>query len=142
MSAVDSLGVAASAATILQTALALVRPGRRRRWSGRRDRERAYLAFQRAALDVGTWAAYLPTMEWVASNRICDLLYMPTVMREVSAARAALVTFVGTLVDVRLMGNPGPRRAAEEITALIAELFECWSRTGVSSTTPSDPTAP
>jgi hypothetical protein len=53
MSAMDTICVAASAATILQTALALAPPGRRR-WSGRRERERAYLNFQRAALDVGT----------------------------------------------------------------------------------------
>jgi hypothetical protein len=122
MGAMDTLGVAASAATILQTALALAPPGRRR-WSGRRERERAYLNFQRAALDVGTWAAYLPTMELVASNKLAELLYMPAVVREASAARAALAGFVGSLVDVRLVGNPGPRRAAEEITALVAELF-------------------
>jgi hypothetical protein len=123
MSAADSLGVAASAATIIQTALELVPPGRRRFWSGRGERERAYLTFQRAALDVGTWAAYLPTLELVASNRLTELLYMPTVMREVSATRGTVAEFVGTLVDVRLVGNPGPRKAAEEIAALVAELF-------------------
>jgi hypothetical protein len=123
MSALDSLGVAASAATIIQAALELAPPGRRRRWSGRGERERAYLAFQRTALDVGTWAAYLPTMELVAFNRLSELLYMPTVVREVSASRGAVAGFVGTLVDVRLVGNPGPRKAAEEIAALVAELF-------------------
>jgi hypothetical protein len=63
MSAVDSLTMAAEAATILQTVLTVVPPGRRRRWSGRRQRWHAYLAFQQAALDVGTWAAYLPVVE-------------------------------------------------------------------------------
>lgn len=123
MSAADSLGVAASAATIIQTALELVPPGRRRRWSGRHERKDAYLAFQRAALDVGTWAAYLPTLELVASNRLTELVYMPTVMREIVATRDAVAEFVGTFVDVRLVGNPGPRRAAEDIAVLVAELF-------------------
>jgi hypothetical protein len=149
MSALDSLGVAASAATIIQAALELAPPGRRRRWSGRGERERAYLAFQRAALDVGTWAAYLPTMELVAFNRLSELLYMPTVVREVSASRGAVAGFVGTLVDVRLVGNPGPRKAAEEIAALVAELFGRvptgrplpWQRAVVSRTESFQPAA-
>jgi hypothetical protein len=149
MSTADSLGVAASAATIIQTALQLVPPGRRRRWSGRQERQVAYLAFQRAALDAGTWAAYLPTLELVASNRLTELLYLPTVMREVGATRAAVAEFVGTLVDVRLVGNPGPRRAAENIAALVAELFGTvptgrpfsWQRAVISRSESNKPAA-
>jgi hypothetical protein len=48
---------------------------------------------------------------------------MPVVQREVSAARAALAAFLGALIEVRLVGNPGPRKTADEITALVAELF-------------------
>jgi hypothetical protein len=72
---------------------------------------------------VGTWAAYLPTVELVTPNRLTELLYMPTVMREIGATRGAVAEFVGTLAHVRLVGNPGPRRAAEDIAALVAELF-------------------
>jgi hypothetical protein len=149
MSAMDSLTVAAEAATILQTVLAVVPPGRRRRWSGRRQREHAYLAFQRAALDVGTWAAYLPVVELVAPTKLTDLLYMPAVQREVSAARAALAAFLGALIEIRLVGNPGPRKAAEEITALVAELFGTaptgrplpWQRAVASRTASCKPVA-
>jgi hypothetical protein len=123
--------------------------GRRRRWSGRRQRECAYLAFQHAALDVGTRAAYLPVVELLAPTKITDLLYMPVVQREVSAARAALAAFLGALIEVRLVGNPGPRKAAEEITALVAELFGTaptgrplrWQRAVVSRTDSCQPAA-
>jgi hypothetical protein len=81
------------------------------------------LAFQRAAFDLATTASYLPSLESLTRNRIADLLYTPAALREVSQGRSSLGDFLGAHAEVRLLGNPEPRRLAEEITALVTELF-------------------
>jgi hypothetical protein len=120
-----SLTAAAGIAQILQFALADAPPGRPRWWRrpSRDRREQAYLAFQRAVFDMTSWAMYLPAVALLASNRVTDLLYTPALLRELSSTRATLTEFLGALAEIRLVGSPSPRKAAEEITAMVAELY-------------------
>jgi hypothetical protein len=48
--------------------------------------------------------------------------YMPALLGTLHQFREAMATFLGALLELRQVGNPEPRKAAEQITALLGEL--------------------
>lgn len=155
--------------TVASSAPPIVQPKRRRA----PERERAYLRFQQAAIQVLTWAEYLPVLKVAGPNSLNRYLYalaltardwpghrrpggsddhtyapallsadgmanalekmallneasnsqyMPVLLAALHQFREATSTFLGALLEIRQVGNPEPRKAAEQITALLGEL--------------------
>ncbi len=109
---------------LLKAIAGAIPPAQRRSHANREQRRAAYLAFQRASLDAMSWADYMVSLETVVTSRLQMIQMHPTLVRELSGARACAVNLLGALGEVRMVGNPKPRIAAEEITALIGYLYE------------------
>lgn len=127
----DVIDVPFEVATVLGKSPALLKavansvPPALRRSRANRDRRReAYLAFQRASLDAMTWANYMLTLEVAVSPRALMIQMRPTLVRELGKSRACLANLLSALAEIRMVGNPKPRKAAEEIVALIGHLYE------------------
>jgi hypothetical protein len=62
-------------------------------------------------------------------NETTNSRYMPVLLGALDPFRAAIAAFLGALMEIRQVGNPGPRKAAEQITALLASWASCtaWS---------------
>lgn len=156
--------MASEIATILQTAIPGAPARERSRGVSAESRERSYVRFQQAAIDLALWASQLQALagvtlpaqgltgrvlavtaavlpsNWglpiVNSKAIADLararLLVDMIgdvqreqgtLRQAGAVRDALANFLGSLGEVRLGGATEPRKYAEQITALLGELF-------------------
>lgn len=110
--------------TLLKAAASAVPPIQRRSHANREQRRAAYLSFQRASLEAMTWANQLLTLEAAVTTRVQMIQMRPTLVRELNGARVCAANLLGALGEVRMVGNPMPRKAAEEITSLIGYLYE------------------
>jgi hypothetical protein len=115
-------GAAASAS--LARAVGVVPPGRHRHHRHREDRYQAYLRFQQATFDVTAWILTTPAIAVTIPSIAAKFVHAPVLARAMTDSRAALAEFLAALAQVRLVGNPEPRAAAEETAALIGELAE------------------
>jgi hypothetical protein len=89
-----------------------------------RNRERrlhAYLAFQRAALDAWTWPTWLTALQ---ESVLAKKVTVSQIMPELAASRRATAELLAALAEIRLVGNPQPRKLAEEIVTLLVEMME------------------
>jgi hypothetical protein len=109
-----------SADTLKSAAEAVPGVGAKRQWN-RERRLRAYLVFQRAALDASTWPAWLTGLE---ESVVAKNAGAAQILPELAAARRAAADLLGALAEIRLVGNPEPRMLAEEIVTLLVELME------------------
>lgn len=116
--------VLGNSSALLKAAAGAVPPAQRRSHVNRDQRREAYVAFQRASLDAMTWAHQLLTLEAAVTTRVQMIQMRPTLVRELNGARASAANLLGALSEVRMVGNPLPRKVAEEITALIGYLYE------------------
>jgi hypothetical protein len=109
----------------LKAALEAVPTGGQKRQWHRERRLRAYLAFQRAATEYSTWPVWLGVLEEaVLAKEVTTAQVMP----DLSAFRPSLSALLGALSEIRLVGNPEPRKLAEEITTLLNEHMEARVR--------------
>jgi hypothetical protein len=98
--------------------------GRKGQWH--RDRRlHAYLAFQSAAHEASTWPVWLGVLE---DAILAKQVTTAQVMTDLSASRSATSALLSALSEIRLVGNPEPRRLAEEITTLLVELMDARVR--------------
>ncbi|MGK5520841.1 hypothetical protein ACSNN9_15980 [Micromonospora sp. URMC 107] len=116
--------VLGGSSALIKAAAGAVPPAQRRSHANREQRRLAYVAFQRASLDAMTWAHQLLTLEAAVTTRAQMIQMRPTLVRELNGARACAASLLGALGEVRIVGNPMPRKVAEEITALIGYLYE------------------
>lgn len=121
---VDPLAVVsalAESASALRAALEAVPGGGHRRRAHREERLQAYLAFQQAAHEASVWPMWLGVLEQAGrSNTVNSGQVLP----ELAACRDATAALLTALGRIRLVGNPEPRRRAEEIVTLLIELME------------------
>jgi hypothetical protein len=94
--------------------------GRTRRMQRSRRME-AYLAFQRAAHEASVWPAYLSVLEQIVRSKEAT---PDQLLPDLAAARNATAALLSALSEIRMVGNPEPRRLAEEIMMLLVELME------------------
>jgi hypothetical protein len=109
-----------SADTLKSAAQAVPGVGSKRQWN-RERRLHAYLAFQSAALDASTWPTWLTSLE---ESVLAKGMSPPQILPELAAARRAIADLLAALAEIRLVGNPEPRKLAEEIVTLLVELME------------------
>jgi hypothetical protein len=81
----------------------------------------AYLAFQRAAHEASVWPGWFGVLEEASFRKHVS---PDQVMRDLAASRQATVALLAALSEIRMVGNPEPRRLAEEIVCLLVELME------------------
>ncbi len=113
-----------SADALKATLEAVPTGGQKRAWH-RERRLRAYLGFQRAAIEASTWPVWLGVLEQaILAKEVTTAQAMP----DLSASRSAISALLAALSEIRLIGNPEPRKLAEEITTLLAELMEARVR--------------
>lgn len=87
----------------------------------RAERLDAYREFQRAAHEASTWPSWLGVLEQMARAKEID---SGQILPDLAAARDATAKLLAALSQIRLVGNPEPRRLAEEIVTLLVELME------------------
>jgi hypothetical protein len=56
-------------------------------------------------------------------NETTSSQYMPVLLGALDQFRAATAAFLDALMEIRQVGNPGPRKVDEQITALLGELY-------------------
>jgi len=133
----DPLSVAAGGAQVVDVATRGIRaavgssvePGRRRRQLNRSERQGSYLRFQQAALTQLSWTVYVPALSEAVPSPLMQMLHMRAVLTQLGTARADHAEFGGALLEIRMIGNPGPRAVAEEIASLVGELYARVPRT-------------
>jgi hypothetical protein len=111
----------AESADALKSALAASPGGGQRKRASRELRREAYLAFQRAAHQASVWPSWFGVLEQMARS---GEISSAQILGDLSAARESAAALLGVLSQIRLVGNPEPRRLAEEITTLLVELME------------------
>ena len=116
--AASMLGESAGA---LKAALEAVPAGGQKRQWHRERRLRAYLAFQQAAHEASVWPVWLGLLEEAV---FAKSVTVAQIMPDLSACRGATSALLAGLSEIRLIGNPEPRRLAEEIGTLLVELME------------------
>ncbi|QKV74124.1 hypothetical protein [Amycolatopsis sp. Hca4] len=105
---------------------AAVPPGKKDKGAKAAARGGAYLGFLVATGDLLTWfvelgAIALASRQWEPFQ----WRHTTTVMYLSAEARKSFSGYLAALSEIRLVGNPEPRAAAEEITAIVAQLFDC-----------------
>jgi len=113
--------VLAECADLIKAAVDAVPPGGRRRQWDKARRVEAYDQFQEAAHRAATWPGWLTIVEQAVLDK---RLTMAQAISEMAACRSDTALLLGALSKIRLAGNPEPRRVAEEIVTLLAELME------------------
>lgn len=111
----------------------MVPAGRTRHDRDPAQRRDAYIAFQATAWDAFSWTVYFTTLaDFTRKPLLRGGVYVPTrrLIDDLGAARAANSAFLGACSAIRLVGNPEPRAAAEQITAIVSELFDTMPTTG------------
>lgn len=97
--------------------------GRRRR--GQPElRAGSYLEFQQAATRCAFTAELLAGLGQATASPITQVLHQPLLHRGLERGWDAQLRFFDALQRIRLVGNPAPRRIAEEVTSLLGELHE------------------
>jgi hypothetical protein len=86
------------------------------------------LRFQQAATVWITIASFTQVLLVAAPSPLLHAFWRPTLIREVREARRTIAVFLNALTEIRMLGNPGPRAVAEDIAALMGELYETDSR--------------
>jgi hypothetical protein len=110
-------------------AIGQVPPGRRRRRLNADRREQAYLRFQIAATDCAITAEFQLVLAEAVPSILLQVLNTPGLIRETSQASRVFGSFLAALHEIRMVGNPQPRAIAEEVAALLGELYERAPRT-------------
>ena len=105
---------------------AAVPPGKKDKGAKTAVRGRAYLKFLIATGDLLTWfvelgAIALASRQWEPF----PWRHTTTVMYLSTEARKSFSGYLAALSEIRLVGNPEPRAAAEEITAIVSQRFDC-----------------
>lgn len=105
---------------------AAVPPGKKDKGAKAATRGRAYLGFLVATGDLLTWfvelgAIALASRQWEPFS----WRHTRTVMQLSAEARKSFSGYLAALSEIRLVGNPEPRAIAEEITAIVGQLFDC-----------------
>ncbi|MBQ1061375.1 hypothetical protein [Micromonospora sp. C41] len=116
--------VLGNASSLLKAVASAIPPVQRRSRANREERRAAYLAFQRASMDSMTWAQHMLGLEVAVATRLQMVQMQPTLVRELGSARACTATMLGALSEIRMVGNPAPRKVAEEVATLIGHLYE------------------
>ncbi|WP_152546961.1 hypothetical protein [Amycolatopsis orientalis] len=115
-------------ATGLKTAravFAIMPPGPGKGAKGKDKRRDAYLGLLAATGDLITWHSHLGLIAMTMQRwEPFPWRHTTTAIHQVADARAAMSAYLAALSEVRLVGNPEPRAAAEEITAVLGELFD------------------
>ncbi|NKQ54977.1 hypothetical protein HFP15_19010 [Amycolatopsis sp. K13G38] len=108
-----------------RTLFSIMPPGQDKGAKNKQKRQGAYLGLLVATGDLMTWHIYLGGMA-VAMQRWEPFAFRhtTTAIYQTADARKAMSAFLAALSEIRLVGNPEPRAAAEEITAALGELFE------------------
>ncbi|UKD58605.1 hypothetical protein L3Q65_18380 [Amycolatopsis sp. FU40] len=111
----------------LKTARALfsvIAPGQDAGAKSKEDRRRAYLGLLSATNDLMTWHNFLGELALTMQRwEPFRWRHTTTAIKQTADVRKAMSAFLAALSEVRLVGNPGPRAAAERITAVMGELF-------------------
>jgi len=111
----------AESAAAIKAALEAAPGGGERRRAHRAERLKAYGEFQRAAHEASTWPSWLGVLEQMARAKEVD---SGQILPDLGLARDATAKLLAALSQIRLVGNPEPRRLAEEIVTLLVELME------------------
>ena len=117
----SGVSVLSESVDLLKAALDAMPAGGRTRRMQRSRRMEAYLTFQRAAHEASVWPAYLGVLEQIVRSKEAT---PDQLLPDLAAARNATSTLLAALSEIRMVGNPGPRRLAEEIMMLLVELME------------------
>ena len=111
----------AEAIPVLKAGLDVVPPGGRKRQGSKAERLHAYLRFQDAAHAALMWPGWLTVTEQAV--RAKDVT-AAQVWADLAQSRGAAAELLAALSEVRIVGNPEPRRLAEEIATLLVELMD------------------
>jgi hypothetical protein len=111
----------AESVNALKAALEAIPTDGRRRRTGQARRLDAYLMFQRAAHEAAVWPSWLGVLEAAARSKAIS---SAEVFSDLAGCRSATSALLTALSEIRLVGNPAPRRLAEEIVTLLIELME------------------
>jgi hypothetical protein len=113
--------LAAESIDILKSALGLMPADGGKHRVPRARRMEAYISFQRAAHEASVWPGWFGVLEEASFRKHVS---PDQVMRDLAASRQATVALLAALSEIRMVGNPEPRRLAEEMVSLLVELME------------------
>jgi hypothetical protein len=109
--------VASESVDLLKSALGTVPTDGGKRHAPRDQRMKVYMGFQRAAHEASVWPAWLGVLEQ-------QKLSPADVLPDLADIRRVTANLLAALSDIRMVGNPEPRRIAEEMVTLLVELME------------------
>ena len=105
----------------LKAGIDLVPPGGRKRQGSKAERLHTYLRFENAAHAALMWPGWLTLAEQAVRAKEVTAAQ---VWADLARSRDAASELLATLSEVRMVGNPEPRRLAEEIATLLVELMD------------------
>jgi hypothetical protein len=111
----------AESAGVLRAALEAAPTDGQDRQARRKERLHAYLAFQQAAHAASVWPAWFGVLEQMVRGKEVTA---SQILPQLAAARDSSADLLAALSQIRLVGNPEPRRIAEAIVTLLVELME------------------
>ncbi|MFI5590139.1 hypothetical protein ACIA5G_34190 [Amycolatopsis sp. NPDC051758] len=102
----------------------IIPPGRDKGAKSKDDRRRAYQGLLVATGDLMTWHMYLGEIAVVMQRpELFAFRHTTTAIHQTADARKSMAAYLAALSEIRLVGNPEPRAAAEEISAILGQLF-------------------
>ncbi|MCU1685175.1 MAG: hypothetical protein JWQ81_5914 [Amycolatopsis sp.] len=117
-------GEVATGLKATRTLFAAIPAGQKDKGAATAARKEAYSGFLAATGDLSTWVTHLGVLSLAMQQRQpFAWRHMSTLLGSLSDLRSSQAAYFAALSEVRVMGASVPRAAAEEVTAVLSELF-------------------